>query len=109
MPPTQMRRADREMTDETWIKKLLHRGAVGYLATVHEARPFINSNLYVYDEATRALQLLLPPTSNQAATTARPSPKNSSARPSSASASSSGVAKKKKSRKISPAHTCTRM
>jgi nitroimidazol reductase NimA-like FMN-containing flavoprotein (pyridoxamine 5'-phosphate oxidase superfamily) len=55
MPPTQVRRADREVTDETWIKALLHRGAVGYLATVHGERPFINSNLYVYDETSHAI------------------------------------------------------
>lgn len=34
LAPNQVRRADREVTDETWLKALLHRGAVGYLATV---------------------------------------------------------------------------
>ena len=37
------------------IKALLHRSAVGYLATVHDDQPFINSNLYVYDEAQHVI------------------------------------------------------
>ncbi len=40
LAPNQVRRADREVTDETWLKALLHRGAVGYLATVQGERPF---------------------------------------------------------------------
>ena len=48
--PTTMRRSDRAVEDEGWIKEFLHRAAVGTMATSHEGQPFINSNLYVYDE-----------------------------------------------------------
>jgi hypothetical protein len=47
---TAIRRNDREVTDDAWIRALLHRAPVGYLATVHGDQPFINSNLFVYDE-----------------------------------------------------------
>ena len=50
MSPTAVRRQDRAVTDDRWICDLLHRSAVGYLATVYAAQPFINSNLFVYDE-----------------------------------------------------------
>ena len=49
LPVDQVRRADRAMTDDAWIMDLLNRATVGYLATVHEGQPFINSNLFVYD------------------------------------------------------------
>lgn len=49
-PIDHVRRADRAIEDEAWIKAFLHRASVGYLATVHEGQPFINSNLFVYDE-----------------------------------------------------------
>ncbi len=45
-----MRRRDRAVHDEAWIKLFLHRAPVGALATVHEGQPFINTNLFVYDE-----------------------------------------------------------
>ena len=50
LPPTHMRRNDRQVEDEAWIKALLHRAAVGSLATAHDDQPFINMNLFVYDE-----------------------------------------------------------
>jgi hypothetical protein len=49
-----MRRSDRG-TDEAWIKHMLHTEAVGVLATEHEGQPFINTNLYFYDEAAHAI------------------------------------------------------
>ena len=54
-PPTEVRRQDREVTDEAWIKRMLNREAVGTLATVHDGRPFLNANLFVYDEQTHAI------------------------------------------------------
>ena len=51
LPYNHVRRQDREVTDDAWIKALLHRAPVGYLATVNEGQPFINSNIFVYDEA----------------------------------------------------------
>ncbi|MCZ7546921.1 MAG: pyridoxamine 5'-phosphate oxidase family protein [Anaerolineae bacterium] len=55
-PYNQVRRTDRAM-DEAGIKALLHRAPFGALATVYDGQPFINSNLYVYDEAAHAIYL----------------------------------------------------
>jgi nitroimidazol reductase NimA-like FMN-containing flavoprotein (pyridoxamine 5'-phosphate oxidase superfamily) len=57
LPPETVRRADRAVEDESWIRAFLHRAAIGYLATVHEGQPFINSNLFVYDEAANAIYM----------------------------------------------------
>jgi nitroimidazol reductase NimA-like FMN-containing flavoprotein (pyridoxamine 5'-phosphate oxidase superfamily) len=57
LPYNQVRRQDREVTDDAWIKALLHRAPVGYLATVNEGQPFINSNIFVYDEAQNVLYM----------------------------------------------------
>jgi len=55
-PITEMRRRDRAQ-DEDWTRAFLHAGAWGALATVFEGQPFINTNLYVYDEAAHAIYL----------------------------------------------------
>lgn len=54
LPPNQIRRSDREK-DEAWIKQMLHTAPHAAIATSFEGRPFINSNLFVYDEAAHAL------------------------------------------------------
>jgi nitroimidazol reductase NimA-like FMN-containing flavoprotein (pyridoxamine 5'-phosphate oxidase superfamily) len=54
---TQVRRRDREVTDEAWIRALLHRAAFGSLATVHDGQPFLNMNLFVYDEAAGVIYM----------------------------------------------------
>ncbi|MDM8532907.1 pyridoxamine 5'-phosphate oxidase family protein [Anaerolineales bacterium HSG25] len=54
---THVRRSDRAVEDETWIKQFLHEAPMGVMATVHESQPFINSNIYVYDEAAHAIYL----------------------------------------------------
>lgn len=54
--PTATRRSDRAM-EEDWIKEFLTRAPIGYLATVHEGQPFINSNLFVYDEPAHAIYM----------------------------------------------------
>jgi len=54
---SRVRRADRAVEDEAWIVALLERAAIGFLATVSEGQPFINSNLFVYDRPARALYL----------------------------------------------------
>lgn len=48
-PPTTMRRSDRAVEDEAWIKQFMQAAAAGTLATVQEGQPFINTNLFVYD------------------------------------------------------------
>jgi nitroimidazol reductase NimA-like FMN-containing flavoprotein (pyridoxamine 5'-phosphate oxidase superfamily) len=45
------------VSDETWIRATIHAAAWGTLATVHDGQPFLNSNLFVYDEARHALYL----------------------------------------------------
>jgi nitroimidazol reductase NimA-like FMN-containing flavoprotein (pyridoxamine 5'-phosphate oxidase superfamily) len=53
---TQLRRNDRS-ADEAWIREFLHESAVGVLATVHGGQPFVNSNIFVYDEDRHAIYL----------------------------------------------------
>ncbi|HBY99357.1 MAG: pyridoxamine 5'-phosphate oxidase family protein [Ardenticatenaceae bacterium] len=53
----QVRRRDRAVEDEAWIGALLHRAPFGALATTSEHQPFINSNLFAFDEATHAIYL----------------------------------------------------
>ncbi|HVU15254.1 MAG TPA: pyridoxamine 5'-phosphate oxidase family protein [Phototrophicaceae bacterium] len=57
MPPTQLRRIDRAVSDEAWIIDLLHRAPVAVLATVFDGQPFLNSNLFVYDEAAHVIYM----------------------------------------------------
>lgn len=55
LPRTHVRRNDRAVDDDGWIRATLHSAALGHLATVHEGQPFINSNLFVYDEEANAI------------------------------------------------------
>lgn len=57
LPINQVRRSDRAVEDETWIRAFLHRAAFGALSTVNEGQPFINSNLFVFDEEEHAIYL----------------------------------------------------
>jgi nitroimidazol reductase NimA-like FMN-containing flavoprotein (pyridoxamine 5'-phosphate oxidase superfamily) len=56
-PYTAVRRSDRAIDDEQWMVEMLARTATGYLATVHDGQPFINSNLFVYDPDTHAIYM----------------------------------------------------
>lgn len=53
--PAYVRRRDRAVDEAGWIKTFLHQGAVGMLATVADGQPFINSNIYVYDEGAHCV------------------------------------------------------
>jgi hypothetical protein len=55
--PTNIRRSDRAVEDEAWIKRFLHQAALGVLATVYDGQPFINQNLYVYDESEHCIYI----------------------------------------------------
>jgi hypothetical protein len=55
--PTDMRRSDRAVEDEAWIKRFLLEKNVGILATSFGEQPFINSNLYVYDEGSHSIYI----------------------------------------------------
>jgi len=57
LPLNAVRRKDRAVDDEEWIRALLRRAPVGQLATVHDGQPFINSNLFVYDEAKHVIYM----------------------------------------------------
>lgn len=57
LPPNHVRRRDRAVEDEAWIRAMLHRVAMGTLATVHEGQPFINSNLFAYDEQAHCIYM----------------------------------------------------
>ncbi|NJK79078.1 MAG: hypothetical protein HC914_03900 [Chloroflexaceae bacterium] len=57
---TEIRRRDRAVTDEAWIQALLHRAPFAALATVVDGQPFINSNLFVYDEAAACIYMHTP-------------------------------------------------
>jgi nitroimidazol reductase NimA-like FMN-containing flavoprotein (pyridoxamine 5'-phosphate oxidase superfamily) len=57
LPRTKVRRSDREVEDEAWIKALLQRAPVGTLATAHDGQPFLNNNLFVYDETEHVIYL----------------------------------------------------
>jgi len=54
---TQVRRQDRAVTDEGWIRDLLRRAPFGTLATVRDGQPFVNMNIFVYDESANSLYL----------------------------------------------------
>lgn len=55
--PAEVRRRDREVTDEAWIRALLHRAPFGTLATVQDGQPFVNMNLFVYAEDEHCIYL----------------------------------------------------
>ena len=54
---TQVRRTDRAVEDEAWMRSFLHSAPVGALATLHGDQPFLNTNLFVYDEASHSIIL----------------------------------------------------
>jgi uncharacterized protein len=57
LPISQVRRSDRAVEDEQWIRGLLQRAPMGTLATVQEGQPFLNTNLFVYDEAAHVIYM----------------------------------------------------
>ena len=54
---TQVRRTDRAVADKAWMRAFLHSAPVGALATLHGDQPFLNTNLFVYDEASHSIIL----------------------------------------------------
>ncbi len=55
--PTAMRRSDRAVEDDAWMRQFLRTAAAGTLATLHGDQPFANTNLFVYDEASHSIIL----------------------------------------------------
>jgi len=56
LPASQVRRPDRA-EDDAWIAAFLREATVGYLATADDGQPFINSNLFAFDDARHCLYL----------------------------------------------------
>lgn len=54
---SRIRRPDRAVEDQAWIRSLLARAAVGTLATAWGDQPAINSNLFVYEAASNSIYL----------------------------------------------------
>jgi nitroimidazol reductase NimA-like FMN-containing flavoprotein (pyridoxamine 5'-phosphate oxidase superfamily) len=54
---TTIRRQDRTVEDEAWIRAFLHRAAVGTLAMARDDQPFLHTNLFVYDESAHCIYL----------------------------------------------------
>jgi len=52
-----VRRRDRAVEDEAWIRAFLHRAPMCFLATVSDGQPFINPNLFYFDEAGHRVYL----------------------------------------------------
>lgn len=57
IPFVPVRRKDRALADKAWITALLHRAPFGVLATVNDGQPFLNANLFVYDEAAHVIYM----------------------------------------------------
>lgn len=58
-PPTHIpvRRRDRAITDDVWLRTFLTHAPIGILATVLEGQPQVNSNLFIYDADVEAIYL----------------------------------------------------
>jgi nitroimidazol reductase NimA-like FMN-containing flavoprotein (pyridoxamine 5'-phosphate oxidase superfamily) len=54
---TDVRRKDRQVNDETWIRAMLHNSAVASLATALGEQPFLHMNLFAFDESAHAIYL----------------------------------------------------
>jgi nitroimidazol reductase NimA-like FMN-containing flavoprotein (pyridoxamine 5'-phosphate oxidase superfamily) len=52
-----VRRRDRSVEDEAWMAEFLRSAAVGATATVVDGQPFINTNLFAYDEARHCIYI----------------------------------------------------
>lgn len=57
LPLNRVRRADRAVDDDAWIRRFLREAPVGVLATALDGQPFLNSNLFVFDEDAHAIYL----------------------------------------------------
>ena len=53
---TDMRRKDRGK-DDAWIGSYLQSAGFGFLATVQDGQPFLNSNIFVYDADRHAIYI----------------------------------------------------
>ncbi len=54
-PINEVRKSNRAVYDEAWIKAFLRRAPFGVLGTEWQGQPFVKPTLYVYHEPDRAL------------------------------------------------------
>lgn len=54
---TQMRRQDRAVHDEAWIKALLQRAPAGVLAASNDDQPYLNTVMFLYHEDAHAIYI----------------------------------------------------
>jgi nitroimidazol reductase NimA-like FMN-containing flavoprotein (pyridoxamine 5'-phosphate oxidase superfamily) len=55
-PRSELRRSDRGQNDD-WIRAYLQAASFGFLATVNDGQPFLNSNIFFYDAGRHAIYL----------------------------------------------------
>ncbi len=53
---SKVRRRDRAKED-AWVKQALDKAPYGFLATVQDGQPFLNSNLFVYEESQHVIYM----------------------------------------------------
>jgi nitroimidazol reductase NimA-like FMN-containing flavoprotein (pyridoxamine 5'-phosphate oxidase superfamily) len=56
-PLAEVRRRDRQVTDEEWIRAMLRETALATLATVDGEQPFLHMNLFAFDEDKHAIYM----------------------------------------------------
>ena len=56
-PYSEVRRSDRAVEDDAWIIAMLRNTPFAALATVSDGQPFINNNLFAFDEAAHAIYM----------------------------------------------------
>lgn len=57
LPYNEVRRKDREVKDEAWIYEKLHKIPFGSFSTLYNGQPFINTNIFAYDEKKNVIYL----------------------------------------------------
>lgn len=57
IPYSKVRRQDRTVADETWIREMLDKAPIGVLAMAVDGVPYLNTNLFVFDGDKNVLYL----------------------------------------------------
>jgi nitroimidazol reductase NimA-like FMN-containing flavoprotein (pyridoxamine 5'-phosphate oxidase superfamily) len=56
-PLAEVRRKDRQVTDEQWIRAMLRETALATLATLDGEQPFLHMNLFAFDEDKQVIYM----------------------------------------------------
>ncbi len=57
IPFSKVRRQDRTVADEAWIREMLEKAPAGVLAMAVDGVPYLNTNLFVFDGAKNVIYL----------------------------------------------------